>query len=207
VLSCSVTSTMGRFLTTVFAGLSELERRIINERTEEGRVLARKQGVKFGRKPTLTSHQRSEVARMLKDGKSIRAIARHFNVGVATIDRIKCLSLRETEFVRFDSFVGTGPKRVHQRFAVVPMGDGTPTIKNSRCGQSQGARTYGAYAPRSFSKFCYVINERDVLHGEIDAVTAHSIFRRIQLSIGSVSTEITESVGMLPPSWDVIAVS
>lgn len=83
------TSTMGRFLTTVFAGLSELERRIINERTEEGRALARKQGVKFGRKPTLTSHQRSEVARMLKDGKSIRAIARHFNVGVATIDRIK----------------------------------------------------------------------------------------------------------------------
>jgi len=83
---------MGRFLTTVFAGLSELERRIINERTEEGRVLARKQGVKFGRKPTLTSHQRSEVARMLKDGKSIRAIARHFNVGVATIDRIKKMS-------------------------------------------------------------------------------------------------------------------
>ncbi len=26
---------------------------------------------------------------MLKDGQSIRAIARHFNVGVATIDRIK----------------------------------------------------------------------------------------------------------------------
>ncbi|MDH3664632.1 MAG: recombinase family protein [Alphaproteobacteria bacterium] len=83
------TSTMGRFLTTVFAGLSELERRIINERTEEGRASARKRGVKFGRKPTLTSHQRSEVARMLKQGTPIRAIARHFNVGVATIDRIK----------------------------------------------------------------------------------------------------------------------
>ena len=26
---------------------------------------------------------------MLKDGQSIRAIARHFNVGIATIDRIK----------------------------------------------------------------------------------------------------------------------
>ncbi|MBC6445377.1 MAG: recombinase family protein [Alphaproteobacteria bacterium GM202ARS2] len=82
-------STMGRFLTTVFAGLSELERRIINERTEEGRISARKRGVKFGRKPTLTLHQRSEVTRMLEEGTPIRAIAQHFNVGVATIDRIK----------------------------------------------------------------------------------------------------------------------
>ncbi|MCB2013200.1 MAG: Hin recombinase, partial [Geminicoccaceae bacterium] len=40
-------------------------------------------------KPTLTPHQRAEVAAMLKDGKTLRAIARHFNVGVATIDRIK----------------------------------------------------------------------------------------------------------------------
>ena len=34
------------------------------------------------------------VRAMLKDGQSIRAIARYFNVGVATIDRIK----RATQF-------------------------------------------------------------------------------------------------------------
>ena len=37
----------------------------------------------------ITPHQRDQVHTMLKDGQSIRAIARHFNAGVATIDRIK----------------------------------------------------------------------------------------------------------------------
>ena len=83
------TSPMGRFLTTVFSGLSELERSIIHERAEEGRISARKRGVQFGRKPTLTPHQRTEAAKMLQSGQTLRAIARHFNVGVATIDRIK----------------------------------------------------------------------------------------------------------------------
>ena len=83
------TSSMGKFLLTVFAGLSELERNLINERTEEGRTSAKKRGVKFGRKAKLTTHQQDQVRTMLQEGQSIRAIARHFNVGVATIDRIK----------------------------------------------------------------------------------------------------------------------
>jgi len=83
------TSSMGKFLLTVFAGLSELVRNLINERTDEGRTSAKKRGVKFGRKFKLTSHQQDQVRTMLNDGQSIRAIARHFNVGVATIDRIK----------------------------------------------------------------------------------------------------------------------
>ena len=83
------TSPMGKFLLTVFSGLSELERNLIKDRTEAGRQSARKRGVKFGRKPILTTHQQSEVAKMLNEGRSIRSIARHFNVGVATIDRIK----------------------------------------------------------------------------------------------------------------------
>ncbi len=83
------TSPMGKFLLTVFAGLSELERNLINDRTEEGRISARKRGVKFGRKHKLTSHQQDQVRNMLQEGQSIREISRHFNVGVATIDRIK----------------------------------------------------------------------------------------------------------------------
>ncbi len=83
------TSSMGKFLLTVFAGLSELERSLIRERTEEGRQAAKKQGVRFGRKPKLTTHQQKEVLRMLKRGERIRVVARHFNVGVATIDRLK----------------------------------------------------------------------------------------------------------------------
>lgn len=83
------TSSMGKFLLTVFAGLSELERNLINERTENGRTSAKKRGVKFGRKAKLTPHQQDQVKQMLDEDQSIRAIARHFNVGVATIDRIK----------------------------------------------------------------------------------------------------------------------
>jgi DNA invertase Pin-like site-specific DNA recombinase len=83
------TSSMGKFLLTVFAGLSELERNIINERTNDGRMSAQKRGVKFGRKFKLTTHQQDQVKAMLREGQAMRSIARHFNVGVATIDRIK----------------------------------------------------------------------------------------------------------------------
>lgn len=80
---------MGSFLLTVFAGLSELERNLIRDRTKEGRIQAKKRGVKFGRKAKLTEHQQSQVRRMLGEDQVMRSIARHFNVGVATIDRIK----------------------------------------------------------------------------------------------------------------------
>ena len=80
---------MGKFLLTVFAGLSELERNLINERTDDGRISAQNRGVKFGRKFKLTPHQQDQVKTMLREGQAMRAIARHFNVGVATIDRIK----------------------------------------------------------------------------------------------------------------------
>ena len=66
-----------------------LERNLIRDRTEEGRIQAKKRGVKFGRKSKLTEHQQNQVRRMLSTDQSIRSIARHFNVGVATIDRIK----------------------------------------------------------------------------------------------------------------------
>ncbi len=86
-------SSMGAFLLTVFAGLSELERNLILERTQEGRLSAQNRGVKFGRKPTLTPHQQSQVKKMLQKGESMRSIARHFNVGIATIHRIKVVTL------------------------------------------------------------------------------------------------------------------
>ncbi|MBC7836427.1 recombinase family protein [Acetobacteraceae bacterium] len=82
-------SPMGKFLLTVFAGLAELERAIINDRATAGRASAKERGVQFGRRPKLTPHQRREVLAMLGEGKRTREIARHFNVGVANISRIK----------------------------------------------------------------------------------------------------------------------
>jgi DNA invertase Pin-like site-specific DNA recombinase len=88
-LWADTTAATGEFLVTVFKGLSELERSFIHGRTKEGRAAAKERGVKFGRKHKLTDYQRGEVIRMLEEGASIRGIARHFNVGVATIDRVK----------------------------------------------------------------------------------------------------------------------
>ena len=46
---------------TVLGGLAEFERELIRSRTSEGRERARARGVKMGRKPKLTPHQRLEA--------------------------------------------------------------------------------------------------------------------------------------------------
>src|SRR5208282_2388302 len=55
------TTAHGRLMLTVLGGLAEFERSLILARTSEGRTRAKARGVKFGRKPTLTPHQRSEA--------------------------------------------------------------------------------------------------------------------------------------------------
>ena len=83
------TSTMGQCLPIVFAERSELEHNLVNERAEDGRTSAKKRSVKFGRKFKRTTHQQDQVRTMLREGQSIRAIARRFSVGVVSIDRTK----------------------------------------------------------------------------------------------------------------------
>jgi DNA invertase Pin-like site-specific DNA recombinase len=46
---------------TVLAGLAEFERELIRTRTGEGRERAKTRGVRMGRKPKLTPHQRKEA--------------------------------------------------------------------------------------------------------------------------------------------------
>src|SRR3954467_2063325 len=50
-----------RLMLTVLGGLAEFERELIRARTGEGRERAKKRGVKLGRKPKLTLHQRQEA--------------------------------------------------------------------------------------------------------------------------------------------------
>ena len=83
------TSTMGKFLLTVFSGISELERSLTMERTAIGRAAAMENGVKFGRPSALNPHQQKIVMEMLDDDASMRTVARHFNVSAATIHRVK----------------------------------------------------------------------------------------------------------------------
>ena len=46
---------------TVLGGLAEFERELIRARTSEGRARAKARGVKLGRKPKLTPHQKKEA--------------------------------------------------------------------------------------------------------------------------------------------------
>jgi DNA invertase Pin-like site-specific DNA recombinase len=55
------TTAHGRLMLTVLGGLAEFERDLIRTRTGEGRERAKARGVKLGRKPKLTEHQKREA--------------------------------------------------------------------------------------------------------------------------------------------------
>jgi DNA invertase Pin-like site-specific DNA recombinase len=71
------TTAHGRLMLTILGGLAEFERDLIRTRTSEGRERAKARGVKLGRKPKLTQHQKREaIRRRDRDGEPVREIAR-----------------------------------------------------------------------------------------------------------------------------------
>jgi DNA invertase Pin-like site-specific DNA recombinase len=72
---------------TVLGGLAEFERHLILSRTAEGRTRAQANGVRFGRRPTLTPYQRAEALRRRAAGETLTEIARSMNVSHMTIAR------------------------------------------------------------------------------------------------------------------------
>lgn len=82
------TTPHGRLMVTVLGGLAEFERELIRARTGEGRARARARGVKMGRKPKLTVHQRREALQRRDAGEPVREIARSYNVSHSTISRL-----------------------------------------------------------------------------------------------------------------------
>ena len=82
------TSAHGRLMVTILAGLAEFERELILARTSDGRSRAKARGVRFGRPPTLTAHQRREVLQRLAQGEVQADVALSFNVSQATISRL-----------------------------------------------------------------------------------------------------------------------
>jgi len=83
------TTAHGRLMLTVLAGLAEFERELIRARTGEGRERAKARGVKMGRKPKLTAHQRGEAMERRAAGENVMDIARTYNVSHSTISRLK----------------------------------------------------------------------------------------------------------------------
>ena len=83
------TTAHGRLMLTVLGGLAEFERELIRARTGEGRARAKANGVRLGRKPSLTHHQQLEAIKRLKAGKESQGqIARSYNVSRWTISRL-----------------------------------------------------------------------------------------------------------------------
>jgi DNA invertase Pin-like site-specific DNA recombinase len=56
---------------TVLGGLAEFERQLIRARTDEAHKRAKARGVRFGRKPALTPHQRQEALKRRNRGEAL----------------------------------------------------------------------------------------------------------------------------------------
>jgi len=84
------TTAHGRLMLTVLGGLAEFERELIRARTGEGRERAKAKGVRMGRKPKMTDHQKREaVKRRDRDGETLAEIGRSYNVSGWTISRLE----------------------------------------------------------------------------------------------------------------------
>jgi DNA invertase Pin-like site-specific DNA recombinase len=82
----------GRLMVTILSALADWERSLIVARTSEGRVRALREGVKFGRKPSLNAHQKREALVRKAAGESQVSIARTFGVSHSTISRLRDFS-------------------------------------------------------------------------------------------------------------------
>lgn len=83
-----LTTPMGKGILAFLSALAEDERQRIVRRANDGRQAAKAKGVKFGRKPKLTEHQRALARERLVNGESASSIARDLGVATSTITRL-----------------------------------------------------------------------------------------------------------------------
>jgi len=79
---------MGRGFMARMSAMAEDERLRIIKRTHEGRQIARANGVRMGRKPKLTEHQKREARGRLAKGEPTRSLAKSYGVSISTISRL-----------------------------------------------------------------------------------------------------------------------
>jgi DNA invertase Pin-like site-specific DNA recombinase len=83
-----LTTPLGRGFIAFLSAMAEDERQRIVKRANDGRKVAQAKGIRFGRRPKLTSHQQAEALKRLNAGESCRAIGRTMGVHHATIARL-----------------------------------------------------------------------------------------------------------------------
>jgi DNA invertase Pin-like site-specific DNA recombinase len=83
-----LTSPIGRGFMAFISAMAEDERQRIIKRTHDGRVIARENGVKMGRKFRLNEVQRTEARQRLANGEAADHLAKVYGVSRATIYRV-----------------------------------------------------------------------------------------------------------------------
>ena len=81
----STEGTMGKMVVTILAAVAQAERQRILERTNEGRLEAKNNGVKFGRKRSVN---RKQVRALHSQGAGASSIAKQLNIGRSTVYKI-----------------------------------------------------------------------------------------------------------------------
>ena len=88
-----LTSKIGQGILAFLSALADDERERIVKRANDGRRAAKAKGVRMGRRPTLTDHQKAEAIDRLAKDETCRSIAKSFNCSHSTISRLKSESL------------------------------------------------------------------------------------------------------------------
>ncbi len=81
----STEGTMGKMVVTILSAVAQAERQRILERTNEGRIEAKANGVKFGRKRTI---DRQKVLEMKAQGFAVPDIVKKLAIGRSTVYKI-----------------------------------------------------------------------------------------------------------------------
>ena len=84
-----LTSSAGKMTMQVLAAVAEFERDLLIERTQAGLERARQAGKRFGRPPSLSEAEQTEVNARLTAGESVSALSRAFKTSRQTIMRVR----------------------------------------------------------------------------------------------------------------------
>jgi DNA invertase Pin-like site-specific DNA recombinase len=84
---CDTTSSVGRLVISIMAGIAEFERELIRARCQAGIDRAKAKGKKFGRKPVLDAGKRKVLAERYAAGETMAKLAVEYECGEATIWR------------------------------------------------------------------------------------------------------------------------
>ena len=84
-----LTSSTGKLTMNVINAVAEFERDLLIERTQAGLSRAKAEGKTLGRPASLTQAQQSDVARRLKEGATVSALARELKISRQSVMRIR----------------------------------------------------------------------------------------------------------------------